>query len=223
MGNLFHAVMHIDQQLGHIIRDHGQATYGILFAIIFCETGLVVTPFLPGDSLLFAVGIFCHPEKSQLNIGVTFLVLMAAAFIGDTCNYCIGKFFGAHLFRNEKSKFFNRAHIQTTHEFFEKHGKKTIVLARFVPVVRTCAPFVAGMGAMPFPRFIGFSVLGTTLWVVLFLFGGYYIGAIKQVNENFGLAVLVMVVVTAAPLGWEVYKGFKENQSKKALSNSTPS
>jgi membrane-associated protein len=214
MRNLLEFAMHIDKHLGPVIREHGQTTYLILFAIIFCETGLVVTPFLPGDSLLFAIGIFCHPEKSQLNIVATFAVLMAAAFLGDTSNYFIGKFFGVQLFRNENSKIFKKHHLATTHEFFEKHGKKTIVLARFVPIVRTFAPFVAGMGEMPYPRFIGFSILGTGLWVAMFLLGGYFIGQIKAVENNFGLAVLIMVIVTAAPLGWEVYKGIQENKAR---------
>jgi membrane-associated protein len=216
MHNLIQLAMHVDRQLGPIIKEHGQATYLILFAIVFCETGLVVTPFLPGDSLLFAVGIFCHPEKSQLNLLFTFAVFMLAAFLGDTSNYFIGKFFGHKLFVNENSKVFRRSHLVTTHEFFEKHGKKTIILARFVPIVRTFAPFVAGMGEMPYLRFISFSVFGTSMWVALFLFAGYFIGGIKAVEDHFGLAVMIMVVVTGAPLIWEVYKGTKESAASKA-------
>jgi membrane-associated protein len=221
MRNLIDFAVHIDKHLGPVIREHGQATYLILFAIVFCETGLVVTPFLPGDSLLFAVGIFCHPNKSQLNVVLTFAVFMMAAFLGDTSNYFIGKFFGIRLFRNEESKFFNKAHLETTHEFFEKHGKRTVVLARFVPIVRTFAPFVAGMGAMPYPRFIGYSILGTGLWVAIFLFAGFFIGQIKVVEDHFGIAVLVMVVVTAAPLGWEVYRGQQESKARRLKAGNT--
>ncbi|HWD39104.1 MAG TPA: DedA family protein [Fimbriimonas sp.] len=209
-------VIHFDHHLKPFIQEHGTGTYLILFLIIFAETGLVFTPILPGDSLLFAVGVFCHPEKSQLNVWLTFVLLMTAAFIGDTTNYCVGRFFGHKLFRNEKSKIFKKSHLTTTHEFFDKHGKKTIVLARFVPIVRTFAPFVAGLGKMPYPKFITYSVCGTGAWVAIFLFSGYFIGQIPAVEQHFTLALLIMLVLTASPLAWEVYKGFRENKAAKA-------
>jgi len=222
MRGLLDFALHLDKHLKTVIHDHGTATYAILAAIIFCETGLVVTPILPGDSLLFAVGIVCHPGADSLNVFVTFGVLMLAAFCGDTCNYFIGWFFGYELFRNEKSKIFKKSNLEATHEFFEKHGRKTIILARFVPIVRTFAPFVAGLGKMPYGRFITFSIVGTAAWVAIFLFGGYYIGQIPVVRDNFGVAVIVMVLVTGAPLVWEVYKGYRENKLKKAKGPDAP-
>jgi len=216
MSGLIDFVLHFDKHLGTFIQQHGTTTYGVIAAIIFCETGLVVTPFLPGDSLLFAVGIFCHPEKSPLNVYAMFGLLMLAAFLGDTCNYWIGFFFGVELFRNEKSKIFRRSNLDKTHEFFEKHGPRTIILARFVPVVRTFAPFVAGIGEMPYSRFISFSIVGTGLWVAIFLFSGFFIGRIPAVENHFSLAVAIMVLVTGAPLVWEVYKGIRESKRSKA-------
>jgi membrane-associated protein len=218
--HLLDFVLHIDKHLGHVIRQNGQASYLILAGVIFAETGLVVTPFLPGDSLLFAVGIFCHPDQGGLQPLVAFAVFMVAAFLGDTCNYFIGKFFGQELFRNENSRIFKKSHLAQTHEFFEKHGKKTIILARFVPIVRTFAPFVAGLGKMPYGRFIGYSICGTGLWVAIFLFGGYFIGQIKAVQDHFFIAVIVMVLVTGAPLVWEVWKGIRESRLNKAESPS---
>ena len=209
-------VLHLDKHLRTVIHNHGAATYGILAGIIFCETGLVVTPILPGDSLLFAVGIVCHPGPDSLNVYLTFAVFMLAAFLGDTCNYVVGYFFGFELFRNENSKIFRKSNLDATHEFFEKHGRKTIILARFVPIVRTFAPFVAGLGKMPYTRFITYSIVGTGLWVAMFLFGGYFIGQIPAVKNNFGVAVIIMVLVTGAPLVWEVYKGIRENRLQKA-------
>lgn len=208
-------LLHIDKHIQALIHQHGSATYAILFAIIFCETGLVVTPFLPGDSLLFAVGVFCNPGKDALNVWATYLVFCSAALIGDTTNYFIGRTFGHKLFRHEDSRIFKKSHLKTTHEFFDKHGKKTIILARFVPIVRTFAPFVAGMGEMPYRKFIGYSFAGAILWVGLFLFAGYFIGRIPAVENNFGIAIFVMVVVTAAPLGWEIYKARRENIAEK--------
>jgi membrane-associated protein len=215
MNNTLYFLLHLDKKIGVVINEHGTGTYLILFAIIFAETGLVVTPILPGDSLLFAVGIFCHPGKSVLSVYLTFGVLMGAAFLGDTTNYFIGQFFGHRLFKREDSKIFKTSYLVTTHEFFEKHGRSTVILARFVPIVRTFAPFVAGMSDMPYRRFIGFSILGTALWVSLFLFGGYFLGALPIVSDHFGVAVILMVLVTAAPLVYEVWKTHRENEAKR--------
>lgn len=216
MPKILDLILHLDKYINEIIQQHGTATYLILFAVIFCETGLVVTPFLPGDSLLFAVGIFCHPEKSQLNVFAMFFVLCTAALMGDSVNYFIGKTSGHKLFKNENSKVFKKSHLAKTHEFFEKHGRNTIILARFVPIVRTFCPFVAGMGQMPYSKFITYSIAGAVLWVGLFLFAGYFIGQIPAVHDNFSVAILVMVVVTGAPLVFEVYRNWKESKKEKA-------
>lgn len=211
-------ILHIDKHIWELIRQYGPQTYGILALIVFCETGLVVTPFLPGDSLLFAVGIFCNPAKgaASLNFGIMFLVFMLAALAGDNVNYFLGRTFGHKLFRNENSKIFKKSHITKTHEFFEKHGKKTIVLARFVPIVRTFAPFVAGMGEMPYRVFLSFSIFGALLWVGIFLTAGYFFGQVPWVEKNFSIAILAMVLVTAAPLAWEIWRGTKEAKAKAA-------
>jgi membrane-associated protein len=209
-------LLHLDKKIGPILQQHGTATYWILAGVLFCQTGVILTPFLPGDSLLFAVGIFCHPGKSQLNIGLTFLTLMAASLLGNTFNYFVGKFFGVELFRNDNSRIFKKSHLDSTHQAFEKHGKLAMVLAPFVPIIRTFAPFAAGLGKMPFGTFITYGMLGMTLWIGLFLFGGYFIGSIKVVQDNFGIAVIVILVVTAAPLLWETWKAYRENRAAKA-------
>ena len=216
MSNTLHYLLHLDDKIGQIINQHGTAAYLILFGVIFAETGLVVTPFLPGDTLLFAVGLFCHPEKSQLNLGLTFLVLLLAAFCGDTSNYFIGQYFGKSLFKNKDSKIFKQSYLETTHEFFQKHGRKTIILARFVPIVRTFAPFVAGLGDMGYAHFIAFSIAGTSMWVALFLFGGYFLGDLKVIKDNFGFAMILMALITGLPLVLEVWRSHRENEAKRA-------
>ncbi|RYG23634.1 DedA family protein [bacterium] len=206
-------LLHIDKHIGELIRQHGTLTYAILAAIVFAETGFVVTPFLPGDSLLFAVGIFCHPSKDyHLNFGIMFAVFMFAALGGDNVNYWLGRTVGDRLFKNEKSRFLKRSNLDKTHAFFEKHGKKTIVLARFVPIVRTFCPFVAGMGKMPYKEFLLWSVIGAFLWVGIFLTAGYAVATIPAVQKNFSLAVVAMVVVTGAPLLWEVWRSHKRGE-----------
>lgn len=216
MHDLLDLFLHLDRKLGPVLQHHGTATYLILAGAIFCQTGVILTPFLPGDSLLFAVGIFCHPDKSSLNIWLTFLALMLAAFLGNSFNYLVGKFFGVELFRKEDSKIFKKSHLDTTHQAFEKHGKLAMTLAPFVPIVRTFAPFAAGLAKMPFGTFIGYGMAGMTLWIGIFLFGGYFIGSIKVVQENFGIAVIVILVVTAAPLLWETWKAYRESKAAKA-------
>ena len=216
MSKLLDLFLHLDKKLGPFLQEHGTATYFILIAVLFCQTGVILTPFLPGDSLLFAVGIFCHPEKSSLNIWLTFAALMAAGFAGTTLNYFIGMFFGHELFRNDDARIFKKSHLAKTHEIFEKHGRLAMVLTPFVPIVRTFAPFAAGLGKMPYWRFIGYGMAGLTLWIGLFLFGGYFIGNIKAVQDNFGLAVILILVVTAAPLAWEGFKAYRENRTPPA-------
>jgi membrane-associated protein len=213
MGQFFHALLHLDDSVRQLILDHGSWVYGIVFAVIFVETGLVIMPFLPGDSLLFALGLFANPGvkgSGQLNVWILFFSLTFAAFLGDNVNYQIGKHLGARLFRNENSKIFRRSYLDKTHAFFEKHGGWTLVLARFVPIIRTFAPFVAGMGTMTFPRFLMWSVLGGVTWVGVCLFAGYFFGQIPVVRENFEIMVLGIVVVSIVPMVLKFLKMRKE-------------
>lgn len=193
--------LHLDKHVYELIRDYGTGVYFILFTIIFCETGLVVAPFLPGDSLLFALGIFCHPDNEHsLNFWLVFVLLTSAAFLGDNLNYQIGRLFGEKLFNKPNSRFFKRSNIEKTQAFFEKHGGKTLILARFIPIVRTFAPFVAGMGRMEFPRFLAYSAAGGAFWVGSCTGAGYLFGRIPVVRENFSIAVLAIVAVSLVPM-----------------------
>ncbi len=202
--------LHLDKHVYELIRDYGAGVYGLLFAIIFCETGLVIAPFLPGDSLLFALGIFCHPgDPNALNVWLVFFLLSSAAFLGDNLNYQIGRIFGEKLFNKPNSRIFKHENIAKTQEFFEKHGGKTLILARFVPIVRTFAPFVAGMGKMEFHRFLAYSAAGGAFWVGLCLGAGYWFGQIKVVRENFSVAMLAVVVVSVVPMGLKILSSRK--------------
>lgn len=195
-----------------LIRDYGPGVYGLLFAIIFCETGLVIAPFLPGDSLLFALGVFCHGNSEySLHFGLLFFLLAGAAFLGDNVNYQVGRIFGEKLFRNESSRFFKRSYLAKTQDFFEKHGGKTLVLARFVPIVRTFAPFVAGMGKMEFHRFLAFSATGGVIWVGVCLTGGYLFGQIPVVQQNFEVAMLAVVIVSIVPTTLKILSARKQH------------
>ncbi len=190
-------VLHIDKYLGEIISNFGAASYLILFLIVFAETGLVFVPFLPGDSLLFASGAFA--ALGSFNIMVVLAVLWTAAFLGDTANYWIGHFFGQKLIDNPKVPI-NQGHIDKTHRFFAKHGGKSIFLARFVPIVRTMAPFVAGIGKMEYRRFIHYNILGGFCWVFGFTLLGYFFGNIPIVQKNFSLVVLAIIVLSIVPI-----------------------
>ncbi len=190
-------VLHIDVHLGQIITSYGLATYIILFVIIFIETGLVFTPFLPGDSLLFAAGAFA--ALGSLNIVSILVLLILAAILGDTCNYWIGHFFGEKLVANPKVPI-NKEHIEETQRFFDKHGGKTIILARFVPIVRTFAPFVAGIGRMSYKHFISYNVIGGIAWVSVASLAGYFFGNIPFVKENFSLIIIVVVLISVVPM-----------------------
>jgi membrane-associated protein len=190
--------LHLDRHLNEIIRDYGVWTYLILFLIIFCETGLVVTPLLPGDSLLFAAGALAAIADSPLNVGLLFLLLSAAAILGDTVNYWIGDYVGPKVFQ-KKVRFLKREYLERTHDFYEKYGGKTIIIARFVPIVRTFAPFVAGVGSMTYWRFITYNVVGGILWVAICLFAGYLFGNIPIVKENFSLVILAIVFISVLP------------------------
>lgn len=197
-------ILNFDKHLQEIIRDYGAWTYGFLAFIVFAETGFVVTPFLPGDSLLFAAGIFAH--QSELHVGLLFVLLSAAAILGNSVNYLIGRKMGDRLFKNEKAKFLNPANLAKTHAFFEKHGALAIVVARFVPFARTFAPCVAGMGAMPWARFQMWNVLGAVLWVGGFVFAGYFFAEIPVVRDNFSMVILGIIGITLLPFVFEVGK-----------------
>lgn len=190
-------ILHIDQHLAALSAEYGVWIYAILFLIIFCETGLVVTPFLPGDSLLFAAGGIA--ALGEMNIHLMVALLLAAAILGDAVNFAIGKYFGARLFANPDSKIFRRAYLDKTHAFYEKHGGKTIIIARFVPIVRTFAPFVAGMGNMHYGRFIRYNIIGAILWVVLFSYAGYFFANIPLVKNNLALVLAAIIVISVLP------------------------
>lgn len=190
-------LLHIDVHLGQIISDYGFLTYAVLFAIIFVETGFVFVPFLPGDSLLFAAGAFA--ALGSLNVFVLWILLVIAAVLGDTANYWIGHFFGQQLINNPKVPI-NAEHIEETNKFFEKHGGKTIIMARFVPIVRTFAPFVAGIGKMNYAKFISYNLIGGLSWVTVALFMGFFFGNIPFVKENFSLVVLLIVLISVLPM-----------------------
>jgi membrane-associated protein len=195
--------LHLDQHLSRVIAEYGTWTHLILFLIVFCETGLVVTPFLPGDSLLFAAGTFA--ALGALDVWLVILLLIVAAIIGDTVNYWVGAFIGPRAFSGDV-KFLRKEYLERTHAFYEKHGGKTIILARFVPIIRTFAPFVAGVGAMSYPRFITYNVVGAVLWVGIFVLGGYYFGNIPTVRKNFTLVILAIIAISVLPIAVEALR-----------------
>jgi len=189
--------LHLDKHLNEIIQNYGVWTYLLLFLIIFCETGLVVTPLLPGDSLLFAAGTFA--ALGSLKVEWLYILLSVAAVGGDTVNYWIGHYVGPKVFYKEDVRFLNRKYLDRTHEFYEKHGGKTIILARFIPIIRTFAPFVAGIGKMTYGRFFSYNVFGGLAWIAIFLFGGYFFGNIPLVKRNFTLVILAIIFISVLP------------------------
>ena len=211
ISNLVDFILHLDVHLNSIIQNFGIWTYLILFLIIFLETGIVVTPFLPGDSLLFAAGTFA--ALGSLNPIALFLILTAAAILGDTVNYWIGHYIGPRAFSGN-IRFLKKEYLDRTHGFYEKHGGKTIILARFIPIIRTFAPFVAGIGAMTYSRFFFFNVIGAVAWVGLFVFGGYYFGNLQFVRDNFTIVILAIIVISVLPgvfeFAREKFKSAKE-------------
>ena len=199
-------VLHIDAHLIEMVQNYHAWTYVILFLIIFCETGLVVTPFLPGDSLLFVAGAIGANPDVPLDIHLLVLALFVAAAAGDSCNYMIGHFFGQKLFSNPDSKIFKQSHLEKTHEFFKKYGGKTIIIARFVPIVRTFAPFVAGMGKMHYYYFMLYNMVGAALWVTLVCYAGYFFGNLEFVQKHLEVLLLAIVFISLLPAIFEVVK-----------------
>jgi len=197
LNQLVDLFLHIDEHLNAVIDDYGAWTYAILFLIIFLETGVVVTPFLPGDSLLFAAGAFA--AAGSLEVSVLLVLLSAAAILGDSLNYTIGARVGPRVFHRENVRFLNRKHLDRTHAFYERHGGKTIIIARFVPIVRTFAPFVAGIGTMTYARFLSYNVVGGILWVTLFVVGGYLFGNLPAVEENFSFIIVAIILISVMP------------------------
>ncbi|MBQ4772494.1 DedA family protein [Pectobacterium versatile] len=192
-------ILHIDVHLAELVAQYGVWVYAILFLILFCETGLVVTPFLPGDSLLFVAGALAALPSNDLNVHTMVFLMIVAAITGDAVNYTIGRLFGEKLFSNPNSKIFRRSYLDKTHTFYERHGGKTIILARFVPIVRTFAPFVAGMGHMSYRHFAAYNVIGALLWVLSFTYAGYLFGYLPVVQENLKLLIVAIIFLSILP------------------------
>lgn len=216
INQLIDIFLHLDEYLGTVIQTYGVWTYALLFLVIFMETGLVVTPFLPGDSLIFAAGTFAG--FGDLNIWVLFFVLAGAAILGDTVNYWIGHFVGPRAFSGDV-RFLKKEYLDRTHEFYERHGGKTIIMARFVPIVRTFAPFVAGIGEMSYGHFITYNVVGGVLWVGLFLFLGYFFGNLPFVQNNFSIVVIVIIMISVLPMAYEFIKERRRAASAQAVAD----
>lgn len=218
MADIFHFfidfVLHIDRHLLEIVTNYQSWTYAILFLIIFCETGLVVTPLLPGDSLLFAAGAVAAMEGNPINIYVLVPLLLFAALLGDNTNYTIGRFLGTKVYE-KNYRLIKRKYLDDTHAFYEKHGGKTLVIARFMPIIRTFAPFVAGVGTMRYPRFITFCIIGNLLWVNIFSFAGYYFGNIPTVKQNFSLVVFAIIFISFIPPIYTFVKQVMKSRSEK--------
>lgn len=201
-------ILHLDKHLDVIIQNYGMWTYGLLFLIIFCETGLVFTPFLPGDSILFATGALA--SIGSLNIFALYIMFLVAAIVGDTVNYHIGEKIGKDILEKENIKFINKEYLNKAQKFYEKHGSMTIVLGRFIPIIRTFVPFVAGIGTMKYSKFITHNMLGAFLWVTLMLGGGYFFGGLPVVKENFSIVVIAIIVISIFPA---IYTFIKEKRS----------
>ncbi|HEY5527283.1 MAG TPA: DedA family protein [Candidatus Anoxymicrobiaceae bacterium] len=209
--------LHLDSNLASFVSTYHLWTYLILFIIIFCETGLVVTPFLPGDSLIFAAAALAASPKHPLNIFLLWIILCAAAIIGDTVNYWIGKKLGHKFFRKEDARVLKRKYLDDTHDFYAKHGVATIVLARFVPIIRTIAPFVAGMGEMSYPTFFLYNVIGGVAWVSLFTVTGYFFGTIPFIKRNFSFVIIAVVLISIVPLVWKALSERSKRRKEAAL------
>jgi membrane-associated protein len=206
---LIEFILHFDKHLDYIISQYGALTYLFLFGIIFAETGFVFTPFLPGDSMIFAAGTFA--AKELFNVHLLFIMFSVAAILGDTLNYWIGHYIGPKVFEKD-IKFLKKEYLDRTHQFYEKHGGKTIILARFIPIVRTFAPFVAGVGSMSYKKFISYNVIGGIIWCALFVYSGYYFGNLSFVKNNFSVVLIAIVAISVLPAFYEFFKHkFKKN------------
>jgi len=206
IAKLVNIILHLNLYLGQVADSYGAWIYAILFLIIFCETGLVVTPFLPGDALLFTVGTLTA-QNGPLNLPIILILLTVAGILGHTTNYWIGNSIGQGLFSNPRSRIFNRKHLEQTHAFFERHGAKTIMLSRFIPLIRTFAPFVAGMGSMSYRKFFAYNVIGAVVWVFGIVLLGHFFGNIPYVQKNYSLVILAIVVISMIPPALEIFRG----------------
>ncbi|MDA0657978.1 MAG: DedA family protein [Planctomycetota bacterium] len=204
-------ILHIDKHLVELVQNYGVWTYSLLFLIVFCETGLIVTPFLPGDSLLFAAGAIA--SSGSMNVHLLALLMVVAAILGDTVNYHVGYFLGPKVLGSTDSRFFKKSYLDKTERFYEKYGGKTIVLARFIPIVRTFAPFLAGVGRMNYVWFLSYNVLGGILWVTLFVYAGYFFAEIPIVKKNFPLVVLGIIGISVLPVVFELIKARRESKA----------
>jgi membrane-associated protein len=206
LAQFFDFFLHLDQHLNRVADQFGFWLYLILFLVIFCETGLVVTPILPGDSLLFAVGALAALESSSLSMPALLLLLIAAAVLGDAVNYWIGHYVGPRVFTSDTGRLLNKKHLLRTQHFYERHGGKTIILARFIPIIRTFAPFVAGIGRMAYRRFFAYNVVGGIAWVAIFLLAGYYFGELPFVKRNFHIVIVAIIIISVLPIVIEYVK-----------------
>lgn len=218
LAQLLDVFLHLHKHINDLAGAFGPWTYVLLFVVVFCETGLIVTPFLPGDSLLFAVGVLAGTDGSPLSLPLLAVVLIAAAILGDAVNYWIGYRVGPKVFCRDDSWLFNKAHLLRAQRFYEKYGGKTIVLARFIPIIRTFAPFVAGIGKMNYGRFAFFNVSGGIAWVLIFLLGGYFLGQVPAVEHNFHIIIFAIIVVSLLPALWEYLLSRRERAEAKAVS-----
>ena len=213
---LFDFILHIDRHLAEIIAAYGVWTYGILFLIIFAETGLVVMPLLPGDSLLFAAGAFCAKPETGLSVHLMALLLFIAAFLGDTLNYWVGRKVGPAVFRREDSIWLRKKHLTRAHEFFEKYGGRAVILARFVPIVRTFVPFIAGVGSMTYPRFMAYNLIGGFVWIYFFTYTGFLFGNQPFVQKNFKLVIIAIIILSVVPIVLEFFREWRKSRTSAA-------
>ena len=214
IAKLLNVLLHLNLYLGQVADSYGSWIYAILFLIIFSETGLVVTPFLPGDALLFTVGTLTA-QNGPLNLPIILILLTVAGILGHTTNYWIGNSIGQRLFSNSRSRIFKRKHLEQTHAFYERHGAKTIMLSRFIPLIRTFAPFVAGMGSMSYRKFFAYNVIGAVVWVFGIVLLGHFFGNIPYVQKNYSLVILGIVVISMIPPALEILRGFLARSKAK--------
>ncbi|HQY06662.1 MAG TPA: DedA family protein [Lacunisphaera sp.] len=209
-------IIHIDRHLAEIIASYGLWTYGVLFLIIFAETGLVVMPLLPGDSLLFAAGAFCAKPETGLNVHLMAGLLLVAAILGDTVNYWVGRKIGPAVFKREDSIWLRKKHLDKAHAFFEKYGGRAVILARFVPIVRTFVPFIAGVGSMTYPRFMAYNVVGGFVWIYFFTYAGFLFGNQPFVQKNFKLVILAIIILSVLPIVVEFFREWQKSRKAPA-------